>query len=96
MAGHDYITASEHKKYTPQDDWSLCGDGKTVNDGAVKGAVHDFANKYNLRIFTTSQDGPWYTWILSRKDMHPTQTSKSKGHDHVHNVDHTSGNVTPP
>ena len=66
MAGHDYLTASEQKKLNGGDDWSICGDGVTINQGAVKGAVDEFAKHNGLGVYTT-QDGYWKSWVLSPK-----------------------------
>ena len=70
MAGHDYITAAEHKKYQSHDDWGLCGDGVTRNELAVVGAVNEFAKQKSLRVFTTLSDGPWVSWIFPPKHEH--------------------------
>lgn len=80
MAGHDYITAAEHKLHIPQDDWSLCGDGKTVHVGSVKAAVDEFAEKHNLRVFKTA-DKPWISWMFSRKDIHLNGKARIDGHN---------------
>ena len=81
MAGHDYMTAEyqrvgqRNQKVPPEkiDDWGLCGDGKTRNEGAVKGAVDDFAKLHNSTVLTTVNDGPWRSWIFPpkrREHMH--------------------------
>jgi len=39
MAGHDYHTAEEVIKHSPNDDWGVCANGSRIltNGGAVKG-----------------------------------------------------------
>ena len=73
MAGHDYMTGYQHLKaknvdyktlYDPKDDWTLCYDGITVNEGAVRGAVEDFAKLHNLTVHKTMNDGPHFTWLV--------------------------------
>lgn len=54
VSGHDYMTAAECKKCTPNQDWSICQDG-SINEGAVKGAVNDFASKINKTVTTTQE-----------------------------------------
>jgi hypothetical protein len=46
-----------------EEDWSLCENG-TKNEGASRGAVEDFANEHNLKIFTTTEDFP--TWMMQK------------------------------
>jgi len=61
LAGHDFLTAEE-VKHTGQD-WSLCLNG-TRNDGAVKGAVLEWAVQHCLTIVVT-QDG-WPSWVVRK------------------------------
>lgn len=71
MAGHDYLSQDDLlaiDRKTDQD-WSVCQNG-TINRGAVKGAVNDFANNNNIKIYTTllkNHDGPYKSWIFSPK-----------------------------
>lgn len=63
MAGHDYLNVSEVKKISPNQDWGLCEDGSR-NEGAVKGAVNDFAFKNNLIVTFTQEN--WPTWFIRK------------------------------
>ena len=63
FAGHDYFTNAEFIEhmgaYRPKDsgdDWSLCGNG-TRHQGAVKGAVLDFARTVNVSAECVSNTG---------------------------------------
>lgn len=60
MAGHDYLFASQ----VIGQDWSVCGNGMR-NEGAVKGAVQEFARDKGLRIHSTSHE--WPCWIYNPK-----------------------------
>jgi hypothetical protein len=63
FAGHDYLNADEVKRISADQDWSLCQDG-TVNRGAVKGAVQEFAAKIGVtKILQTSETWPSFYWI---------------------------------
>ena len=76
MSGHDYMTAYQHLKaknsppwnhlYDPKDDWAICADGKTINEGSVKGAVDAFAKKLNKTVHRTMRDGPHYSWLIQK------------------------------
>lgn len=62
MAGHDY--ASAHQVYVRtngKDNYSLCMNG-TINHGAVRGAVDDFARKRNLQVSVTWGEHHAYIW----------------------------------
>jgi predicted O-methyltransferase YrrM len=65
MSGHDYHTAAEVKKINKQD-WSICYDG-SINEGAVKGAVDDFARENNLQILLSYQEMKWHTWSIVKE-----------------------------
>jgi hypothetical protein len=72
MAGHDFITNGENLKRQQKDDWGLCMDG-TRNEGAVRGAVEDFAMKHGLTISVMyaekcerEQDYIWHSWMLQK------------------------------
>ena len=48
-------------------DWSLCENGER-HDGAVKGAVVEFAKKHNLNVEVTKED--WPSWLFRKpKDI---------------------------
>lgn len=71
MAGHDYLSNADLKRIEPlsPQDWSVCENG-TVNVGAVKGAVDEFAALHHLRVFSTRStryDGSFASWIYSPK-----------------------------
>jgi len=66
MAGHDYLTNAELKKLDPDQDWGLCQDGRR-NEGAVKKAVNDFAEKHKLVVYSTTKDSGYETWIYGIK-----------------------------
>lgn len=78
MAGDDYLTATEQlgmksNKYDPNDDWAICGNGSKI-DGAVKGAVQDFAKRVGVQVHTTWKSGmthkeyhQWPQWIYDYK-----------------------------
>ena len=66
IAGHDFLSVEEHRKFSPSDDFGICADGKRVlkNGGGVKGAVIEFfkQNK-NIRIYETNEKWPtWYAF----------------------------------
>lgn len=63
IAGHDYLDNAQVKEQNPEEDWSLCEDG-TRNEGAVKGAVNDWATKEGLILIQTREI--WCSW-LTRK-----------------------------
>jgi Methyltransferase domain len=66
MAGHDYLTADEAGRGTQN--WAICGDGITVNEGAVKGAVNEFAAHHGFKVYSTVNDGPWVSWVYPPKN----------------------------
>ncbi|KAJ3185971.1 hypothetical protein HDU85_000885 [Gaertneriomyces sp. JEL0708] len=65
MAGHDFITNEDVKVYLPKEDWGICADGSR-NDGAVKGAVMDFADAMGLQVVATYKDTQWVTWMIRK------------------------------
>ncbi|PSC67295.1 O-methyltransferase [Micractinium conductrix] len=66
MAGHDYLNVAEQKEVTPDEDWGICMDGSR-NEGAVKGAVANFAQRYGLTVAVTYAEGhPFRTWLLRK------------------------------
>ena len=69
MAGHDFLDNAEvtelSKRQGKPQDWSVCLDG-TVNAGAVKGAVEDFAEKNGLVVSVMYQDGEYPSWMFQK------------------------------
>lgn len=69
LAGHDYLDAAECKRLTEKlgwavrNDWSLCYDG-SHNNGAVKGAVNEFAERNDLQVLVTYGDERWNSWVI--------------------------------
>jgi hypothetical protein len=60
FAGHDYLTHREVQRLDRGQDWSLCGNGER-NEGAVKGAVDEFAAQRGVRVMQTADRWPsWY------------------------------------
>lgn len=90
MAGDDYLTDKEHiamkgGKYDPNDDWSICLD-RSRHEGAVKGAVKQFAKKHGIKVYTTWKHDitnkerlQWPQWIYSRKLASGTGAGTSTG-----------------
>jgi hypothetical protein len=83
MAGDDYLTSKEHQalkieqrspsRNDVNDNWGICGDG-TLQPGAVKGAVKQFAFAHGLTVYNTwkpnttrREKAEWPQWILSPK-----------------------------
>lgn len=59
LAGHSYLTAAEAREVAPAEDWATCGDGSR-REGAVKGAVDDFAWRHGLTLAVSlSSVGGW-------------------------------------
>jgi hypothetical protein len=58
FSGHDFLTAAEasHMSHGAQH-FEICGDG-TINEGAVKLAVAEFACTHGLAIYHTKADRP--------------------------------------
>ena len=63
MSGHDYHTNSE----VPRQNWSLCMDG-TINEGAVKGAVDEFAEDNGLQVLVSYAEAKWHTWSILKNE----------------------------
>lgn len=64
MAGHDYLNCDDTQKVfrrNGRQDWSICYDG-TINYGAVKGAVNEFAQDHELDVYTTGERFP--SWLM--------------------------------
>ena len=65
LAGHDFLTADVALSLSRgRENWSVCANG-SVHQGAVKGAVVDFACQHHLDIFHTKDKPP--SWYFSRK-----------------------------
>ena len=65
LAGHDYMDAREVKRATPWQDWSLNEDGST-NNGAVKGAVNDFAARVGRQVVVAYREPLWNSWVIAK------------------------------
>jgi hypothetical protein len=68
MAGHDYVTQEDvlrEKGPTTTERWDLNEDG-SINPGAVKGAVNDFADKNNKQLILCYRESMWYTWYFRK------------------------------
>jgi hypothetical protein len=63
IAGHDFLNSDDLAKVDGGQDWSLCLDG-TVNRGAVRGAVEEFANENGLQIVVAYQDGGFPSFMM--------------------------------
>lgn len=62
LAGHDFLYSSE----VPAQDWSICGDG-SVNAGAVRGAVQEFAESHGLVISVMYREEHIFnTWMIQK------------------------------
>ena len=64
MAGHDYLNYQDTQKFfkdQPEENWSICYDG-SINYGAVKGAVNEFAQDNNLDVYVSSEFFP--SWLV--------------------------------
>jgi len=61
VSGHDYMTAADVKRVSPDQDWSICSDG-TIEPRSVKGAVDDFVSSINKEVTTTMESifPSWY------------------------------------
>ena len=67
MAGHDYVNTQQVQAVHPGEDWGLCGDG-TRNDGAVRGAVDEWALSQGLTLAVAFlEDGyTWKSWMVRK------------------------------
>lgn len=61
MSGHDYLES--HEVVHTGMDWSICYDG-SINPGAVKGAVDEFAKNNNLQVLVSYKENSWHTWSI--------------------------------
>ena len=60
MAGHDYVSDMGGQ------DWSKCMDG-SVHNGAVKGAVLEFAMEKGLHVTVAwVEPHSWRTWVIRK------------------------------
>jgi|UniRef100_A0A8J9SJD4 hypothetical protein len=87
LAGHDFLSAAEIKASDPAQDWSLCMDG-TVNAGAVKGAVEQFALDEGLTFSVVyAMNGVYRSWLLQKPTrMECVETMGGYGSDLVRPV----------
>jgi hypothetical protein len=80
MAGHDFDTNEDVQAQTQKQDWSLCGDGVTIEPRAVVGAVEDFAMKLGLTISVTyldnSVESNWPSWMIQKPTVPECVKSK--------------------
>ncbi|PSC76989.1 hypothetical protein C2E20_0340 [Micractinium conductrix] len=71
LAGHDYLNAKEIKEFHPNEDWCLCANG-TRHEGAVKGAVGEFAAAQGLTVAVTYREielgNPYGSWLLRKPE----------------------------
>ncbi|PRW61289.1 Capsular polysaccharide synthesis [Chlorella sorokiniana] len=66
LAGHDYLTAGEvSAKPGETQDWSVCLDG-SKHEGAVKGAVDEFAAAHGLSIVVVYDEPAWPSWMARK------------------------------
>ena len=66
MAGHDFYNAEEAWHASRGNEhWEVCGDG-SINEGAVKQAVIDFACRHGIHILHTTEKS-FPSWYYSRK-----------------------------
>lgn len=64
MSGHDYLESYEVTG--SEADWSICYDG-SINTGAVKGAVDEFARNNNLQVLVSYKEDNWHTWSIIKQ-----------------------------
>jgi len=79
MAGHDFLYSREVPK--AQGNWSICGDGVTVDVGAVRGAVQDFAERHGLVVTVMYGETGFWTWMVqkpTRNECVSTESSSSR------------------
>jgi hypothetical protein len=62
LQGHDYIHSDSQILIDTNQDWSVCGDW-SIQPGAVKGAVDEFAFKKKLTITVTYREPDWPSWM---------------------------------
>lgn len=65
MAGHNFLTAPEARQRTPGQDWGAGPQGQR-NEGAVKGAVVQFAKEQGRQLLVAYNDQPWPSWYLRK------------------------------
>ena len=66
LSGHDFLSVAEQKDLDPKQDWSICSDGVTVNQGAVKGAVETFALDHGLSFSVMYGTAVWTSWMMQK------------------------------
>ena len=63
------IIAEEIRRITRnKQDWSICEDG-TKHDGAVRGAVDEFAKENNLQVVVQTSKRNFPTWSIEKNKM---------------------------
>ena len=64
-SGHDFCDADEEP--SPNQNWCTFADGSNcTNNKAVKGAVEEFAAKYNKQIVVPRRETIWVSWYLRK------------------------------
>ena len=63
LSGHDYVENYELQKMQPNSDWSICYDGSS-HQGAVKGAVDEFANDNDVQVIVGYKEPDYPTWSI--------------------------------
>ena len=63
IAGHDFVTVAETRVNVPHEEWSVCENGTRI-EGAVKGAVLQFAQDKHLQVLVTYTE--WPSWIIRK------------------------------
>ena len=59
------MNAADVRQATPQQDWSVCADG-SKHEGAVRGAVEEFAAEHGLVVSVMYGDGTWASWMTQK------------------------------
>jgi hypothetical protein len=63
---HDFMNMADLGQIDPNQDWSICMDG-TKNEGAVRGAVQDFAAQKGLVLSVMyKEQGIWASWMVQK------------------------------
>jgi len=66
MSGHDYHDAEEVRNHNNQD-WSVCADG-SIHEGAVQGAVDEFAENNGLQVLVSYAEEMWHSWSILKQE----------------------------
>lgn len=70
VSGHDYLYNKQVQAMTPEQDWSICGNGEK-QEGAVKGAVDFFVSLVNrgrtapMTVHFTAKE-QWPSWYFRK------------------------------